>query len=180
MNEENKEWFKVIEIADMLSLSKVSVYNKLKTLDSEILQGLRKKEKGITYFNVKAVNIIKTLFNQEQDIVQDINADVATDTESFNIKEDLDIKDDYINTLKEQLSVKDIQIKELTTALSKSQDLHQNTQVLLKHQQEQPLQLEQHIRELDDKLIKVKENMQERKEKQEPKGFFKKIFNKNK
>ena len=38
--------------------------------------------------------------------------------------------------------------------------------------------LEQHFRELDNKLLNIREQMQERKPQQEIKGFFNKIFKK--
>ena len=66
--------------------------------------------------------------DKSKNIDNTINDYIATDTESFNIK------DDYINTLKQQINEKDSQIKELTTALGKAQGLHQNTQVLLRHE----------------------------------------------
>jgi len=155
--------YTIAEISDLIGLSKVSIYKKLRV--KELAIHLSKKQ-GVTYITEQGFNLIKeslklndevkkkTNFN---DIDDAINAEIATDTEDFNIKID------YINTLKEQLRIKDNQIKELTTALGKAEGLHQNTQVLLRHEQAQPLLLK-HINELDDKFIKVKENMQMQKE----------------
>ena len=169
VSEEIKDWFKVIEIAEMLNLSKVSVYNKIKTINSDILQGLQRKEKGITYFHVKAVNIIKAEFNQEQDT----NTETATTTEDYNIK------DDFINTLKNQLKDQSAIIHELNERLRQEQELNKNNQVLQLRQPQDIKALEAHFQDLDIKLEEVKENMQQRKDSQNvEKGFFKKFFNK--
>ena len=163
MSEEIKEWFKVIEIAEMLNLSKVSVYNKIKTINSNTLQGLQKKEKGITYFHVKAVNIIKAEFNQEQDT----NAETETITEDYNIK------DDFINTLKDQLKDQSVIIHELNERLRQEQELNKNNQVLQLRQPQDIKALEAHFQHLDTKLEEVKDNIQQRKNSQEvAKGFF--------
>ena len=102
-------------------------------------------------------------------------------TKPQQIQMSFNIENDYIKTLKEQLNEKDSQIKELTIALGKAQGLDQNTKVLLSHEQEQPLLLEQHIKELDDKFIIVRENMQQQKgqhECKEKKNWFNKILRK--
>jgi len=169
VSKEIKEWFKVIEIAEMLNLSKVSVYNKIKTINSNTLQGLQKKEKGITYFHVKAVNIIKAEFNHKQD----------TNVETATITEDYDIKDDFINTLKDQLKDQSAIIHELNERLRQEQELNKNNQVLQLRQPQNIKELEAHFQYLDTKIEGVKDNIQQRKDSQDiSKSFFKKFFNK--
>lgn len=113
-NKENKEWFKVIEIADMIDVSKVSVYNKIKTLNSDVLQGLQKKEKGITYFHLKAVGIIKELFNPDSTQTSDIDQDEISAEENISDNEFVglyisELKGE-VESLKDQMQTKDIQI----------------------------------------------------------------------
>ena len=173
--------YTIAEVSELIGLSKVSIYRKLKL--KQIEPHISKKQ-GITYITeegltlikdtLKVIDEVKTESNQKY-INSSVNDEIATDTESFNIKYD------YIKTLKEQLYEKDNQIKELTIALGKAQGLHQNTQVLLRHEQEQPLLLEQHIKELDDKFITVSENMQQQKEEykqEEKKTWFEKLLKK--
>lgn len=151
--------YTIAEISDLIGLSKVSIYKKLKL--KELAIHLSKKQ-GVTYITEQGFNLIKESLKLNDEVkkktnFKEISAEIATDTEGFNIKID------YINTLKEQLKIKDNQIKELTIALGKAEGLHQNTQVLLRYEQAQPLLLK-HINELDDKFIKFKENMQTKKE----------------
>ena len=179
--------YTIAEISKLIGLSKVSIYKKLKLKELEI--HLSKKQ-GVTYITEEGFNLIKENLklndevkkkDKSKNIDNIVNDYIATDTESFNLKID------YINTLKQQLNEKDSQInekdsqiKELTTALGKAQGLHQNTQVLLRHEQEQPLLLK-HINELDDKFIKVRENMRQQKEEyiqEEKKTWFKRLLKK--
>lgn len=118
-----------------------------------------------------------------------MNDYVATDTEEFNIKED------YINTLKDQLKVKDlqlnekdgqlkqkdIQLKQKDIQISELHNLIENSQILLKEKPHQDvLLLEEHFKDLDTKLLNIKEQMQEKKDQQgqKQKGFLSKIFKK--
>ena len=173
--------YTIAEVSELIGLSKVSIYKKLKVKELEVHLS---KNQGVTYITEQGFNLIKEnlKLNDEiktevklKDVDNTLNDETATDIESFNIE------NDYIKTLKEQLYEKDSQIKELTTALGKAQGLDQNTKVLLKHEQEQPLLLEQHIKELDDKFIIVRENMQQQKgqhESKEKKNWFNKILRK--
>ena len=173
--------YTIAEVSELIGLIKVSIYIRLKVKELEVHLS---KNQGITYITEQGFNLIKEnlKLNDEiktevklKDVDNTLNDETATDIESFNIE------NDYIKTLKEQLYEKDSQIKELTTALGKAQGLDQNTKVLLKHEQEQPLLLEQHIKELDDKFIIVRENMQHQKgqhESKEKKNWFNKILRK--
>jgi len=173
--------YTIAEVSELVGLSKVSIYKKLKL--KQIEPHISKKQ-GVTYITEEGLTLIKDTLKVNDEVKTDsnpkninssVNHEIATDTESFNIKYD------YIKTLKEQLNEKDSQIRELTTALGKAQGLHQNTQVLLRNEQEQPLLLEQHIKELDDKFIMVRENMQQQKEEYkqvEKKTWFEKLLKK--
>lgn len=173
--------YTIAEVSELIGLSKVSIYRKLKL--KQIEPHISKKQ-GITYITEDGLTLIKETLkvndevkteSKPKDIIGSVDNEITTDTESFNIKYD------YINTLKNQLNEKDCQIKELTIALGKAQGLHQNTQVLLRHEQEQPLLLQQHIKELDDKFIMVRENMQQQKEEykqEEKKTWFEKFLKK--
>ncbi|MBU3182887.1 hypothetical protein [Clostridium psychrophilum] len=183
MSKDSKQWLKVIEIASLIGLSKVTVYKKLKAIDSKVLRPLLKIEQGIQYYDIKILDLLQP--EQHCDSVNDntynlhsinstsipLNDYVAMDSENINLKTD------YISTLKDQLNKKDIQIQDLNKRLSQEQELHQNTQILFKQQQpKQILQLEAHFEELDNKLIEIKDKMQ--KKEKDHKGIFKKIFSK--
>jgi len=174
--------YTIAEVSELIGLSKVSIYKKLKAKELEVHLS---KNQGVTYITEQGFNLIKEnlKLNDEiktevkpKDVDNKLNDETSTDAESFNIE------NDYIKTLKEQLYEKDSQIKELTTALGKAQGLDQNTKVLLRHEQEQPLLLEQHIKELDDKFIIARENMHQQQKGQhegkEKKNWFNKILRK--
>lgn len=120
MSKEFKEWFKVSELAILLDLSKVSIYNKIKLVDDATLQPLRKVEKGITYYHFKILDILQPKEEHEEP------------------KQEMDNKyiDDYVRSLqeqvehlKEQIAVKDEQIATRDRQM-------ENMQVLLKDKQE--------------------------------------------
>lgn len=99
--------------------------------------------------------------------------DTILDDDLSNLNKEL------INTLLEQLKTKDQQIQELNNRLAQEQDNLKNMQVLYLKQQPQDIKvLEEHFQDIDNKLIDIKGQMQERKEEQESKGLFKKLFKK--
>ncbi|MBY6860825.1 hypothetical protein [Clostridium botulinum] len=165
--------YSVSEISNLINLSKVSIYKKLKL--KEIEPHLTKLQ-GVTYVNEVGFNLLKESLNLNEKIKtnlnnENINVEIATDLVDF--KEDLTslnlLKDDYIETLKKQIEEKDNQIQEL-------HKLIENNQILLKQEKEvNLLQLEQHLKDVDLKLNDVKEKMEKRKQ-EKKKGFFKRIF----
>ncbi|NFO48625.1 hypothetical protein FDB40_17370 [Clostridium botulinum] len=165
--------YSVSEISNLINLSKVSIYKKLKL--KEIEPHITKLQ-GVTYVNEVGFNLLKESLNLNEKIKtnlnnENINVEIATDLVDF--KEDLTslnlLKDDYIETLKKQVEEKDNQIQEL-------HKLIKNNQVLLKQEKEvNLLQLEQHLKDVDLKLNDVKEKMEQRKQ-EKKKGFFKRIF----
>lgn len=161
MSKEFKEWFKVIEIADLLGLSKVSVYNKLKTLNSKTLQSLQRKEKGVMYYNYKIIDMLKdnsSLSSPPVDGVQETAAEQADTSKG------LDYQGEYIKSLKDDIVFLRSQVKNLSDRLAAEQELHRNTQVLFKQQLPQ---------------TEIRDNIEKRKNEQKD-SIFKKIFGKNK
>ena len=79
----------------------------------------------------------------------------------------------------EQLKEKDKQIAELQKLLEHSQRLIENNQVLLKQQQDKEinqLKLEEHFKEVDEKLLDLKNKMElKRKKEKSIFNFFKKV-----
>ncbi|MGL5477895.1 MAG: hypothetical protein ACRDCB_02435 [Clostridium sp.] len=179
----------VYEISVLTGLSKVSIYNKikLKEFDKFIF-----KTKGITYVSDEGVTLICESFNlKESDLnnlncKQDyINDEVAIDIENKEIEEfkvELkELKQNYINSLKSeieilknQLNEKDKQIENVQKLLEHSQKLVENNQILLKQQQDKEineLKLVDHFKEVDNKLIDLKNKMDNKKK--ENNRFFK-------
>lgn len=166
--------YTVAEVSDLTNLSKVSIYKKLKLKE---LEPYIVKNQNITYITQEGLNLIKGGLKDSIDGLNELNnKDIEEDpiTEDTKDTEDLNINKELINTLLEQLKEKDMQIKDLNDRLKNEQELHRNTQVMLNNKQE-PKMLEEHFRELDLKLISIRENMQQRKDK---KGLLKSLFKK--
>jgi uncharacterized membrane protein len=175
----------VSEIADLTGLSKVSIYNKLKLKE---IEPFIVKNKGITYVCDEGVALIKEGLNLKEEGLNSLNesfkeeeSEVALDIENtqFNsFKEEFkDLNKDYINSLKleiqnlkDQLEKKDSQIEELI-------NLNKNNQILLKQQQDKEINqklLEDHFQEVDEKLMDLRERMDEKKKSKKKFGFFSK------
>ncbi|MBW4864120.1 MAG: hypothetical protein KZY57_14945 [Paeniclostridium sp.] len=177
----------VSEISVLTGLSKVSIYNKIK------LKEFKKfifKTKGITYVSEEGVTLIYEYFNLKESTLNTLNneqeftnKELALDIENKEIKEfksELkDLKVNYIDILKSeignlrnQLDKKDKQIQELI-------NLNKNNQVLLKQQQDKEinqLKLEDHFKEVDEKLLDLKNKMElKRKKEKSIFNFFKKV-----
>lgn len=201
MGKEVKEWFKVIEIAEMLGFSKVSVYNKIKTINSDTLQGLQKKEKGITYYNQKAFDIIRDSFKQNDyeaaEVIEDESENTRVDIEDnkylekyiLKLESDIEYYKEELRKNKEDIKEKDNLIK---NELNKGNELFQEHIKLSKEhvkllENEQILRRD-NIKEINlleeerAKAIDEKMNTWREEHYLEPKnkgGFFKRLFKRN-
>jgi hypothetical protein len=190
--------YTVQQVADKLGVSKVTVYAKLKLTEFKDKTTIKD---GKTYIDEELSKLIKNSISVKQEVKEavkqevklkeidrldnDTTIDIAIDKDQLTVvsKAHLSALQDTIELLKQQLREKDIQIEkqfnELNDRLQQEQELHQNTQVLYKQEQEKPKQdlllLEEHFREVDSKLMEVKGQLEQRQESQS-KGFFKKFF----
>lgn len=169
--------YDVEQVASKLNISKMTVYNKIKLKEHKD-KVIRKA--GKTYIDEVLLKLIKDSLKiknriENDDIEKQGNEEIAIAKDDF-----LNLNKDLVNGLLEQLKEKDNQIKELNNRLATEQDLHKNSQILLKTQQDKPkediLLLENHFKELDIKLIEVMEHMEIKKENYKKKnnaGLFK-------
>lgn len=164
--------YTVEDVSEKLSVSKVTIYSKLKKFDDMVV--LKQGKKYITddLFNLIKEDLkLKNNDNNNLNIDNDLNSlndEIATDTDDL-----INLNKDLISALIEQLRQKDKQIEKL-------HGLIENNQVLLKQEKEvNQLQLEQHIKELDVKLNDAKDKMEKRREDQKQekkKGLLGKFF----
>ena len=163
----------VDEVAKELKVSKTAIYNKLKLKEFR-RKGVKKQGKSM--IDEELFNLIKNSLKVENEVEYknyieenkyEVKSEIAMDREdSFNLNKSL------IDTLIAQLEEKDKQIKEL-------HKLIENNQVLLKKEQETKiniLDLEEHFKEVDNKLSSIRDKINQRKEK---KTFFKSLFKSN-
>jgi hypothetical protein len=168
--------FTVEEVAMDLSVSKVTVYNKLKKYESKVVL-----KQGKKYITEDLLNLIKEELKVKREVKNQenekcVNQEIAVNREvSFKLNESLNA--DLIEILKEQLREKDIQLREKDKQIQELINLNKNNQVLLKQQQDKEinqLKLEEHIKEFDEKLLNLKKKMENKKNTK--KSFFS-IFN---
>jgi hypothetical protein len=182
--------YTVAEISQIVNLSKASIYTKLK--QKELHEHIIKKQ-GVTYLDEIALKLIqdslKDFINDDiNDFKDDINAfnhnplngEVATDIDYINsLKVDINYLKIENERLWKELQIKNLQINECNKRLSDEQNLHKNTQILLREKPQQDMKLlEDHFKDLDNSLIEVRERMEVRKNKSITKNIFQKIFQK--
>lgn len=168
--------YDVEQVANKLNISKMTVYNKIKLKEHK---GKVIKKSGKTYIDEVLLKLIKDSLKIKSEIESDNMEGQENEEISMDKEDSLNLNKDLFNALLEQLKEKDNQIKELNNRLGSEQELHKNTQILLKTQQDKPkediLLLETHFKELDIKLIKLREDQQVNLEERN-KSWFKKIF----
>jgi hypothetical protein len=160
----------VDDVSKELSVSKVTIYAKLKKFNDKVIV-----KQGKKYITEDLFNLIKEDLKVKDILKDDLkvgnndeagNAEIAMDNDDL-----INLNKDLINTLIEQLKVKDLQLEEKDKQIQELINLNKNNQVLLKNEQDKKqLQLEEHFEELDEKLQNIKENMLKKKE--QKKGFF--------
>lgn len=181
----------VSEVSVLTGLSKVSIYKKIK---QEKFQCFITKNKGITYISEDGVNLILKEFevkrvnseglnslNYEQEFT---NEEVATTIENKGIEVNdewlKELKVDYINSLKSEITYLRGQIEKKDNQIQELIGLNKNNQVLLKQQQDKEINhimLEDHFKEVDEKLADLKNKMDKKRKKD---NSFLSLFRKNK
>ncbi|MEK8195991.1 hypothetical protein AAAK44_18255 [Clostridioides difficile] len=154
------------EVSIQLGVSKTSIYNKikLKKYKDKVV-----KKQGKSMVDEELFNLIKDSLKVENEVEnqknkKSANEEIAMDREGiFNLNQRLNLE------LLEQLKEKDKQIAELQRLLGESQKLIENNQILLKQQQDKEinhLMLEDHFKEVDEKLLDLKNKMDKKRKKE--------------
>ncbi len=152
------------EVSIQLGVSKTSIYNKLKL---KIYKDKVVKKQGKSMVDEELFNLIKDSFKVENKVENEkkensVEQEIAMDRDDiFNLNHRFNIE------LIEQLKEKDKQIERLQKLLENSQKLIENNQVLLKQQQDKEINsklLEEHFKEIDYKLVDLKDKMEKRKD----------------
>ena len=173
--------YTINEVSNLINLSKVSIYKKLKLKE---LQEHISKNRGVTYIDEEGFNLIRDSLKLNDEIKTYLNnkeLDKSRDDEIATDAEDLTLKIDYINFLKAENKRLWNELQDKNLQLNSKDRLFENMQVLLKDKPKQDLLMfDQHFAHLDSKILDIKDKIQGKKEEkdQEHKGFFRKIFNK--
>ena len=172
------------EVSDKLHISKVTVYKKLKLpkfSDKTIIQNEQ------IFIDDDLLGLINDSLQIKADITDD--SEVTADTlETDEVQDNNDVltaykllTDTLINQLEgkdNQLVAKDLQINNLNDRLKQEQELNKNNQILQLRPQQDIKQLEEHFKDLDSKLIDIRDQMEEQQiqKVQEHISFFGKLF----
>ena len=148
--------YNVEEVSKMIGVSRVTIYKKIKKLQ-ELEKYIVNKEDRV-YILEAGIKILKDNINKNKKKDKIENKEISIDLQESN--------KELINILKEQLKEKDIQIKEKDKHISELINLNKNNQVLLKQQQDKEIkqiELSEHFKEVDKKLIELKGKMEDKK-----------------
>lgn len=168
--------FTVEEVSKLLSVSKVTIYAKLKKYESKVVL-----KQGKKYVTEELLSLIKQELNLKECLKDNlkvenntgaINQEIATDRDDL-----INLNQDLINFLKQQLEEKDIQLREKDKQIEELINLNKNNQILLKQQQDKEINqklLEDHFQEVDQKLMDLRDRMEEKKNSKKFFGFFSK------
>lgn len=169
--------YTVAELSDMLGFSKVTIYNKINSLKTDLKPYIKHK-KGVTYIDDKGVLIIKrdlglnqhesTLNSNDDFKVEDpVKDEDLKGFKELNIlvktlkKEVKTGQDDYTNSLLDQIELLKSELNKKDDQINNTLRLLENSQILL--------------RENKEKIV-----MLENKEKEKKKFSFKDLFSRNK
>ena len=168
--------FTVEEVSKLLSVSKVTIYAKLKKYESKVVV-----KQGKKYVTEELLSLIKQELNLKECLKDNlkvenntgaINQEIATDRDDL-----INLNQDLINFLKQQLEEKDIQLREKDKQIEELINLNKNNQILLKQQQDKEINqklLEDHFQEVDQKLMDLRDRMEEKKNSKKFFRFFSK------
>ena len=150
--------YTVAEISEMLGFSKVTIYNRVNSLKSD-LKGCIKVKKGITYINDKGLLIIRASLGlkvDEDTLINDDEFKAASTEDNEDIKQFKDIdylietikktletsQGNYINSLLSQIEHLQLELNKKDEQLNNTLRLLENSQVLIRDNKEKILELE--------------------------------------
>ena len=165
--------FTVEEVSKLLSVSKVTIYAKLKKHESKVVV-----KQGKKYVTDELLSLIKQELNLKEYLKDNLKIDNDIDAINQEISTDRDdlinLNKDLINILKQQLEEKDIQLREKDKQIEELINLNKNNQILLKHEQDKENNqklLEDHFQAVDEKLMNLREELKEKRNNKN-KSFF--------
>lgn len=167
--------YDINQVAQLTGISKVSVYKKLKKLKG--IEQYIVKEVDKTYVLEEGVRLIRDSLQVNSKVKNKVKNDVDEECAISDGYEDLTVNKQLINGLLKQLDEKDKQIQDLHKQIEELINLNKNNQVLLKQQQDKENNqklLEDHFLEVDQKLMDLRDRMEEKKNSKKFFGFFSK------
>lgn len=142
--------YRVSEIAELMGLSKVSVYNRINH-NKDRLKPYISKDKGVTYINDKGFTVLKELFT---DFTEEPDQEIEIPQEP-KVSEVETITREIIEMLKGELEMKNLQLQEKDKQIAELLKVTQAQQVLMKtdREQEEPKMIEAPKKNFIQKLL---------------------------
>ena len=156
-------------VSKELGISKATIYKRLK---EEKYKKLIIKENNVIKINESLYELLKA--NTKRKNIEEVENVEIVDKEELNVvKVEENMKEDnVVGILLKQIEEKDIQINRL-------HDLIENNQILIKNSQErekEQVSLENHFKDIDKKLLEIRDKNKSRKEKKRKSNIFQKIL----
>ena len=166
--------YTVAEVAEIINLSRVSVYNKLK---QDALKPFIDKKQGVTYISEEGLKLIKDGLTTSVNNFNEEEQEQQENIEDEPFKEDLTLTLDYVNYLKAENERLWAELQEKNNQINNLSRLVENGQVLLKDKPQQDVGLlQERCDQTDEKITQAKERMQDKQT--EKKGVWNKLFGK--
>lgn len=152
--------YKVVDVAKMLDVSKVTIYEKMKLLKKELKPYIKLKG-NVKYIDTQGIEIIRRSLKDYQE--EENNQENFTKSK-LNTEHDIEgsIENAYIQHLKTEIEYYRNQLKAKDEQINTHMELIQNFQVLIKQEQTKYLLLEEKYKE----------------QQEAPKGFWSKLLKK--
>ena len=149
--------YKVVDVAKMLDVSKVTIYEKMKLLKKELKPYIKLKG-NVKYVDTQGIEIIRKSLKDYQEEENNFTNTL------LNTEHDIEgsIENPYIQHLKEEIEYYRNQLKAKDEQINTHMELIQNFQVLIKQEQTKYLLLEEKYKE----------------QQEAPKGFWSKLLKK--
>ena len=156
-------------VSKELGISKATIYKRLK---EEKYKKLIIKENNVIKINESLYELLKA--NTKRKNIEEVENVEIVNKEELNIVkvEENNKNDNIVGILLKKIKEKDIQINRL-------HDLIENNQILIKNSQErekEQVSLENHFKDIDKKLLEIRDKNKSRKEKKRKSNIFQKIL----
>ena len=156
-------------VSKELGISKATIYKKLK---EEKYKKLIIKENNVIKINDSLYELLKA--NTKIKNIEEVEGVEIVNKEDLNVvKVEENMQEDNV------VGILLTQIKEKDTQINRLHDLIENNQILIKNSQEREKErvvLEEHFKDIDKKLIEIRDKNKSRKEKKRKSNIFQKIL----
>lgn len=136
---------KVSKVAELLGVTRQTVYNHIDKIDKEINSHIYTKE-GVKVIDDKGIELIKASIEGKEVFTEGFTDDLhqQDDLQNDNVKEALQ---NHINSLKSEIDRLENELQEKNKQLDMKDQLMQNFQVMLQNKEEKIYQLEGEVEE---------------------------------